>query len=132
MVAKKHGIVDSVTMVSLESPWEYLNFIRSPRPSVLIFLTNWCGDCLYLTQYFPTIEKRFQNSLDFASLDAEAFPDQVQMHHVLGVPSLILFQESQEIFRFVTTRRKTAPEVADFLEKGLQLIAHRRNYGNSV
>ncbi len=119
-------------MVSLESPWEYLNFIRSPQPSVLIFLTNWCGDCLYFTQYFPEVEQKFQQSLTFGTLDAEAFPQQVQLHHVIGVPSLILFQGSQEIFRFVTPLRKTAPEVIDFLEKGLQLIAHRRNYGDSV
>lgn len=101
---------------------DFYRKVIDSKPVIGVFTADWCGDCHFLRPHLPGIEERFGLHADFVNLDIDHHPDIAKAHRVDGVPSFILFHRGREIFRLVSTNRKTKEEVEDFLTKGLALL----------
>ena len=91
--------------------------IDSGEKTVFLFTADWCGDCQYLYPLLEAIEAE-NNEFRFMQVDRDDFMDLAQKWDIFGIPSLVVFENGQEIGRFVDKNRKTKEEINAFL-KGL-------------
>lgn len=94
---------------------EVAGLIEDGQPTVFLFMTTWCGDCHYIKPHLPAIEEAFPE-YRFVQLDRDDFMDLAQKWVILGIPSLVVLENGQEIGRFVDKNRKTKEEITSFLE----------------
>ncbi|WP_156018464.1 thioredoxin family protein [Streptococcus ruminantium] len=93
---------------------EVVQLIEDGKPTVFLFVTTWCGDCRYIKPHLPAIEAEFPD-LTFVQLDRDDFMSLAQQWAILGIPSLVVLKNGQEIGRFVDKNRKTKEEIINFL-----------------
>lgn len=81
---------------------------------VLYFSADWCGDCRFIYPVMPDLE--IENSeFTFVKVDRDEFMDLAQKLDVFGIPSFVVFEDGQEIGRFVNRLRKSKEEINAFL-----------------
>ena len=88
---------------------------QSAKPTVFLWSANWCPDCLYLMPYLDALEKA-NPDMDFYKLDRDQLLDEAIAEEILGIPSLVVYEEGQEKGRFVSKLRKTPEEIQAFLD----------------
>lgn len=104
-------------MIKVLSYEQIAEQIDSGQKTVFLFTADWCGDCQYLYPLLPAIEVE-NTDYSFRQVDRDDFMDLVQKWDIFGIPSLVVFENGQEIGRFVDKNRKTKEEINAFL-KGL-------------
>jgi len=76
------------------------------KGKVLIkYEADWCGPCRMIT---PVIEELSNEMKDikFYKLDVDQSPDVASQYDVMGIPTLILFNNGKEVKRIVGLRSK--------------------------
>ena len=81
---------------------------------VLFFTAGWCPDCRFIKPAMPEIEADFSD-YTFYSVDRDENVDLAASLNIFGIPSFIVYDQGQEIGRFVNKDRKTEQQVEDFL-----------------
>lgn len=81
---------------------------------VLFFTAGWCPDCRFIKPAMPEIEADFSD-YTFYSIDRDENVDLAASLNIFGIPSFIVYDQGQEIGRFVNKDRKTKQQVEDFL-----------------
>jgi thioredoxin 1 len=74
--------------------------LRSPQPVLVEFGAEWCQPCRQLDPILREIADEWQGRLRLATLDIDANTATTMRYGVMGVPTLILFQQGQEIDRW--------------------------------
>ena len=95
---------------------EYQKAIK--EKSCIIFSTTWCPDCFYLKTFIDDVIDEHQE-FTFYDIDRDELLDLCMQLEILGIPSLITYENGKETGRFVSKERKTKEEVEDFLN-GIQ------------
>lgn len=103
---------------------EVAALIEDGKPTVFLFVTTWCGDCHYIKPHVPAIEEAFPD-LRFVQLDRDDFMPLAQEWAILGIPSLVVLENGQEIGRFVDKNRKTKEEIMNFLSGWVDKLAEK-------
>lgn len=93
---------------------ELLQKIGSEK-AVLFFTADWCPDCRFIKPAMPEIEQDFSD-YKFYLVDRDENIDLAAELNVFGIPSFIVYDNGQEIGRFVNKDRKTKQQVEDFLQ----------------
>ncbi|MFU2163462.1 thioredoxin family protein [Streptococcus pluranimalium] len=104
-------------MIKVLSYEQIAEQIDSGQKTVFLFTADWCGDCQYLYPLLPAIEAE-NTDYSFRQVDRDDFMDLAQKWDIFGIPSFVVFENGQEIGRFVDKNRKTKEEINAFL-KGL-------------
>ncbi|HJE26516.1 MULTISPECIES: thioredoxin family protein [Limosilactobacillus] len=81
---------------------------------VLFFTADWCPDCQAIKPAMPDIEQDFSDA-HFYLVDRDENIDLAADLNIFGIPSFVVFQDGQEIGRFVSKERKSKQQVEDFL-----------------
>ena len=81
---------------------------------VLFFDADWCPDCHFIKPAMPEIERDF-SEYTFIEVDRDENIDLAAELNIFGIPSFVVYNDGQEIGRFVNKDRKTKQQVEDFL-----------------
>lgn len=92
---------------------ELLTKVKDGR-SVLFFTADWCPDCQAIKPAMPAIEQEFSD-MHFYLVDRDENIDLAADLNIFGIPSFVVYQDGQEIGRFVSKERKSKQQVEDFL-----------------
>jgi len=70
------------------------------QPLVLVdFYATWCEPCKWAEPILDVVIEKFSGKLNLHKIDIDEQPDVARDHHVLSVPTLILFKDGSEVWR---------------------------------
>ena len=70
-------------------------------PVFACFTTEWCASCYPTCLFAGQLVKEYDGRVKFVRLDTEKSPGIAERYHVIAVPTILLFQESQEVKRLL-------------------------------
>ena len=100
------AIILSVTIVMAATPKKkekpsdyaigikYEQALKSEKPSVLLFYSNWCTYCKRFMPMFETLSKEYQNKYNFVMVNAEKNENLAIDYMVSGYPTLYIIDPS--------------------------------------
>lgn len=75
--------------------------LQSDVPVLIEFTADWCPPCKMIAPYIEQIATAQAGKLRVGMLDADHHPQLVQQYGVMGLPTLILFQQGKPVERIV-------------------------------
>jgi thiol-disulfide isomerase/thioredoxin len=102
-------------MEKLNTLEEFKN-AKNGKNTVLLFSADWCPDCRFIEPFFPKVEAQYSD-FTFYYVDRDKFIDQCIEMDVFGIPSFVIFNNGDEVGRFVNKDRKTREQIEAFLNE---------------
>ena len=85
--------------VSLD-PASFDREVRSSETPVLVdFYADWCGPCRAIAPAVDELAAEFDGSAKIAKVDVQEHPELAARYGVQSIPTLILFQDGEEVQR---------------------------------
>ena len=82
--------------------------LQSTEPTLVDFWAEWCGPCKMVGPAVEAIAEEYTGKLRVAKMDVDANPNTPQRLGIMGIPTLILFKNGEEVTRIVGYRPKDA------------------------
>ena len=81
--------------------------VRKDVPVLVDFTAEWCGPCQGLAPVLDKIAAEHAEDLSVVSVDFDANEDLAETYGVLGLPTLILFDDGEELMRMTGSISKS-------------------------
>jgi thioredoxin 1 len=75
------------------------DIIKSKTPVLVDFYADWCGPCKALAPELQKLADKMDESLRIIKINVDKNPAAAQAYQVRGVPTLLLFQNGQLLWR---------------------------------
>src|SRR3989344_4353698 len=79
--------------------------LKSDKPVIIDFWAEWCQPCHLLSPVVEELSKELTN-IKFAKLDVDSNQRLATKYEVMGIPTLIIFKDGQELDRLVGYQNK--------------------------
>jgi thioredoxin 1 len=89
--------------------------LKAPDAYLLEFGATWCQPCRRLEPELEKLEGILAGSVKFGQVDVDTAPDLAAQFGVMGVPTVILFQQGQAVARL--TGYQPLKKLQDLIEK---------------
>lgn len=92
------------------------------RPVLVDFWADWCSPCLFIAPVLNEVVDEFDGKVLLAKLEVDEGENMklAGQYSVRGFPTIILFEEGQEVERFSSARSKNF--IIDFIEANSRII----------
>jgi thioredoxin 1 len=80
--------------------------VESELPVLVDFTAVWCGPCKMLAPVVAELAQEWEGKAHVYKMDVDTNPETPQKYSVMGVPSLILFKDSEIAARITGFRPK--------------------------
>ena len=92
--------------------------LSSKLPVLVEFTAEWCPPCKMLAPALYALAQMYQDRLRVGLLDADLHPQFVQQYGVMGLPTLILFQNGEPAVRIVgfQPRERLEAQIIPYVE----------------
>lgn len=80
--------------------------LESQIPVLVDFYSNFCPPCRVLEPIFEELRKEFKGKVKFLRLNTDQNRELTVRYGIMGVPTLILFEDGKEAGRVIGLRRK--------------------------
>ncbi len=79
---------------------DLLNEVRlSSTPVVVEFWAPWCAPCRRMAPWLEQVSAEYQGKVNLMRINADEHPELLRDLNVLGIPTMLVFQNGQEIAR---------------------------------
>lgn len=96
---------------------EQFNEIISGNEEVLVkFEADWCPDCKRMDMFIDPIVEKY-NEYTWYEVDRDELPDIAEKYEVMGIPSLLIFQNGEKKAHLHSAHAKSPQQVTDFLDE---------------
>jgi thioredoxin 1 len=75
--------------------------LKCKLPVFACFTTKWCHSCYPTCLFADQLVKEYDGRAKFVRLDTEKSPEIAERYHVIAVPTILLFQNSQPAKRLL-------------------------------
>lgn len=77
----------------------FTKLINGEKPVLVDFYTDWCGPCKMMNPILKELKKMVGDRVNIVKVDAEKNPEASNKYKVMGVPTLILFQNGEIVWQ---------------------------------
>lgn len=75
------------------------NLIHSDKPVLIDFYATWCGPCQMLGPILKQVKDSLGDRVSIVKIDVDKNQELAAMQQVRGVPTMMLFQNGQQLWR---------------------------------
>nr|WP_281976275.1 thioredoxin family protein [Halobacillus litoralis] len=110
---EKRRMIVTQTILELE---QFQTTISKSENVVIKFSAGWCPDCRRMDAFFPSVQEEYQH-LPVYEVDRDQFPALAEKYEVMGIPSLLVFNDGEKIGHLHSADAKTPEQTNEFLSK---------------
>jgi len=66
---------------------------------LMFFSAEWCEPCKWAEPIVNEVVNQSSGKISLEKIDIDAHIDKAREHHILSVPTLVLFKEGKEVWR---------------------------------
>ena len=92
--------------------------LRSDKPVLVDFYATWCGPCRLLAPIFEQLSGELAGRAEIVKVDVDKVGELAARYRIMGVPTVMLFDQGKVVKTFVGVRSK-----ADYLNAVQQTVA---------
>lgn len=105
-------------MESIQSVETFNEAIACEHPVIVKFQADWCPDCRRMDMFIGGIIEEY-NNYQWYDVNRDQLPELAEKYEVMGIPSLLVFQNGQKTAHLHSADAKTPEEVQEFLQASL-------------
>jgi thioredoxin-like negative regulator of GroEL len=92
--------------------------IQSSEPVIIKFFADWCPDCKRFDMFSGEIMEAYKN-YQWYEVNTDEIEGIAQKYEVMGIPSVLIFQNGEKLAHQHSAYTKTPEEVTAFLQQQL-------------
>ncbi|QFT87627.1 Thioredoxin-like protein YdbP [Bacillus sp. THAF10] len=101
-------------MNTITSEKQFTEITQQDSPVVVKFYADWCPDCKRMDAFMPSVLEEVQH-VPLHELNKDSLPGIAEEQQVMGIPSLLVYQNGEKIGHLHSANAKTPDEVIAFL-----------------
>ncbi|MCF3944627.1 thioredoxin family protein [Oceanobacillus alkalisoli] len=105
-------------MELIETQARFDEIIQSADPVIIKFFAGWCPDCRRFDMFSGQVMEAFSN-YSWYEVNIDEIEGIAQKYEVMGIPSVLIFQNGEKLAHQHSAYTKTPEEVTEFLEQQL-------------
>lgn len=105
-------------MKAIKTKEEFNEVIQSDKPIIVKFYADWCPDCKRMNMFIGDILEEYKQ-YNWYEVNSDEIEGLAEEHEVMGIPSLLIFQNGKKLAHQHSAHTKSPEQVTDFLEKEL-------------
>ena len=94
---------------------EFNEIIAGDSKALVKFQAGWCPDCKRMDMFIDPIVEQYDD-YTWYDVDRDVLPDIADKYEVMGIPSLLIFQNGEKKAHLHSAKTKTPDQITDFLE----------------
>ncbi|MFP7171883.1 thioredoxin family protein [Terribacillus sp. 7520-G] len=105
-------------MEQIHTKEKFNEIIMSEEPVIVKFFADWCPDCTRMNMFIDQVLAEYGN-YKWYELNNDEVPDVAAEQEVMGIPSILLFQNGEKLAHLHSANAKSPEEVIAFLQQQL-------------
>lgn len=102
-------------MQSITTTEQFYDIISDQSRSIVKFQAGWCPDCRVMDMFIGPIEEKY-DEYEWYDVDRDVLPEIAEKYDVMGIPSLLVFENGEKKAHLHSANAKSPDQVTDFLE----------------
>ncbi|MET3681926.1 thioredoxin-like negative regulator of GroEL [Alkalibacillus flavidus] len=109
-------------MTEMINQEQFENVIAGEERVVVKISADWCPDCKRMDFFIGSVLEDLE-SFPFYELNKDEYPEVAEKYDVMGIPSLLVFQNGEKIGHLHSANAKTPDEVSEFLSQYFNAVS---------
>ncbi|WP_407271955.1 thioredoxin family protein [Radiobacillus sp. PE A8.2] len=105
-------------MKAIKTKEEFNEIISSDQPVIVKFYANWSPDCKRMDMFIGDILEGY-SQYEWYEVNSDEVEGLAQEHEVMGIPSILIFQNGEKLAHQHSAFTKSPEEVTEFLQQQL-------------
>lgn len=105
-------------MKEIETREDFARIIQSKDPIIVKFYADWCPDCKRMDVFIGEVIEEYKQ-FEWYQVNNDKVEGLAQQYEVMGIPSILIFQEGEKLAHQHSAYTKTPEEVEEFLGQQL-------------
>ena len=103
-------------MKSITTPEQFNEIISSDNEVIVKFTAGWCPDCTRMDMFIDPIIEEY-NQYTWYEVNRDELPEIAEKYDVMGIPSLLIYQDSEKKAHLHSANAKSPEQVTEFLQR---------------
>ena len=94
---------------------QFNEIINGDQKVIIKWFAGWCPDCTRMDMFIDPIIEEY-NQYTWYSINRDNFPEQAEKDQVMGIPSLLIYQNGEKLAHLHSANAKSPAQVEEFLQ----------------